>query len=70
MTAEIENLLQELEKTANFLRGLALDPAVPAHAKEAIGARTAAIDAVTERDDFPLGEACDLSNDKGCEACQ
>lgn len=21
-------------------------------------------------DDFPLGKACDLSNDKGCESCQ
>lgn len=26
------------------------------------------IDAIIE--DFPLGKACDLSNEKGCEACQ
>jgi hypothetical protein len=31
-----EPLIELLENTANFLRGLTLDPAVPLHAKQAI----------------------------------
>jgi len=28
------------------------------------------LDLVAQADDFPLGQACDLSGDTACEACQ
>ena len=28
------------------------------------------LDLVTQADDFPLGQSCDLSGDGSCEACQ
>lgn len=36
---ELDELRKQLESTANFLRGLTLDPAIPAHAKVAIHGR-------------------------------
>jgi len=35
----MEELLQLLEDTANMLRGMTMDPAIPAHAKEAMRSR-------------------------------
>lgn len=32
--------------------------------------RLGELDLVTQADDFPLGQACDLSGDGTCEACQ
>lgn len=28
------------------------------------------LDLVTQADDFPLGQSCDMSGDGSCEACQ
>lgn len=76
MHAATDDLIQHLETAANFCRGMALDPSIPAHAKEACRSRAAALDEIVRRaladdtDDFPLGQACDTSGDEGCEACQ
>lgn len=32
--------------------------------------RLGELDLVAQADDFPLGQACDLSGDTACEACQ
>ena len=32
--------------------------------------RLSELDLVAQADDFPLGQACDLSGDGSCEACQ
>lgn len=32
--------------------------------------RLGELDLVSQADDFPLGQACDLSGDGTCEACQ
>ena len=32
--------------------------------------RLSELDLVAQADDFPLGQACDLSGDGTCEACQ
>lgn len=45
----IENLLQNLEHAANFMRGMALDPAIPPHAKQALQSRIENIDGLVER---------------------
>jgi len=45
----IENLLQNLESAANFMRGMTFDPALPPHAKQALGSRIENIDGLVER---------------------
>lgn len=40
--------LQLMESTANLLRGMTLDPAIPAHAKEVMRDRIAEIEAAVE----------------------
>ncbi len=49
LTDEIErdSAIGLLEDTANFLRGMRLDPAIPQHAKEAIDSRLSKLDAFT-----------------------
>lgn len=44
----MEDPILEIENAANFLRGLWLDPAVPAHAKEAIMAKAIKLEEVVE----------------------
>jgi hypothetical protein len=71
-----EDLIQHLEKVANFCRGMALDPSIPSHVKEACKSRAASLDKIVSEalapddNDFPLGKACDLSGEGTCEACQ
>ncbi len=43
-----ERLIEELECCANFCRGVALDPSIPQHAKEACVSMAKQIDVVTE----------------------
>lgn len=45
----MEELLQLMEDTANMLRGMTMDPAIPAHAKDAMRARIAKIEAAVEK---------------------
>ena len=45
----MEELLQLLESTANMLRGMTMDPAIPEHAKEAMRAQIATLEATVER---------------------
>jgi len=45
----MEELLQLMENTANMLRGMTMDPAVPAHAKEAMGVRIVALEDAVEK---------------------
>lgn len=45
-----EELLQLVEDTANMLRGMTMDPAIPKHAKEAMWSRITELEkAVKER---------------------
>lgn len=43
-----EELLQLVENTANMLRGMTMDPAIPAHAKAAMRAQIAELEAAVE----------------------
>jgi len=43
-----DELIQHLENASNFCLGMALDPAVPQHAKEACRARSKEIDKVVQ----------------------
>lgn len=45
-----------LESTANMLRGMTMDPAIPEHAKEAMRRRIATIDQFTADDDEEAGD--------------
>jgi hypothetical protein len=45
----MEELLEMLEKTANLLRGMAMDPDIPAHAKTAANKRASEIDLIVEK---------------------
>lgn len=45
---DFEEILSVLEATANMLRGMTLDPAIPTHAKEAMKVRIAILDRVTD----------------------
>lgn len=44
-----EALLQVIEGVANLLTGMQFDPAIPAHAKEAMRAKVAELELVIER---------------------
>ncbi|WP_157900142.1 hypothetical protein [Rhodoferax koreensis] len=46
---EIEEMLLLMEQTANMLRGMAMDPSIPTHAKQALRARIAELDAMVEK---------------------
>ena len=52
MLAEVappdEEALELMEATANMLRGMTMDPAIPAHAKDAMRERIAALEAAVE----------------------
>jgi vacuolar-type H+-ATPase subunit E/Vma4 len=45
----IENLLQNLEGAANFMRGMTLDRAIPPHARAALQSRIEKIDGLVEQ---------------------
>lgn len=45
----MEELLQLMENTANMLRGMTMDPAVPAHAKDAMRSQIAELEAAVEK---------------------
>jgi len=45
----IEHLLVMCEGTANMLRGMTLDPAIPAHTKDAIWKKIAELECIVER---------------------
>jgi hypothetical protein len=45
----LNELLTLLESTANMLRGMTLDPAIPKHTKEAMQCRIASIEATVEK---------------------
>ncbi len=44
-----EELLLAIESAANMLRGMTMDPAIPAHAKEAMRSKYAELEAIVER---------------------
>jgi uncharacterized protein Yka (UPF0111/DUF47 family) len=41
----MDELLELMEETANMLRGMTLDPAIPEHAKSAMRAKIAVLEA-------------------------
>ena len=43
-----EATVQLLENTANMLRGMTMDPAIPAHAKEAMRSKIAELESAAE----------------------
>ena len=45
---DAERLIELLESTANMMRGMTLDPAIPPHAKEALRHRVATLDAAID----------------------
>jgi len=45
----IDDLISHLESAANFYRGMALDPALPPHAKEALRAKARSLDEICEK---------------------
>lgn len=45
----MEELLELMEHTANMLRGMTMDPAIPAHAKEAMRERIAELEAAVAK---------------------
>lgn len=44
----MEELLQLMENTANMLRGMTMDPAIPEHAKDAMRLQIAELEAAVE----------------------
>lgn len=44
-----EEILQLLENTANLLRGMTMDPAIPKHAKDAMRSRIVELEAAVSR---------------------
>jgi hypothetical protein len=44
----MEDLFQLIESTANMLRGMTMDPAIPQHAKECLKERIAKLDKAVE----------------------
>ena len=44
-----DEIYQLLDDTANMLRGMNLDPAIPRHAKEAMGVRIQTIEEALEK---------------------
>jgi hypothetical protein len=51
----IDDIYQLLDDTANMLRGMKMDPAIPRHAKEAMGARIQTIEEALEKLEPQLG---------------
>lgn len=49
MSEELENALCLLEETANMLRGMTMDPAIPERAKEAMRSRIAKLESFIEK---------------------
>ena len=45
----MEELLQLMESTANMLRGMMMDPAIPEHAKGAMWSQIAELEAAVEK---------------------
>ena len=45
----MEELLQLMENTANMLRGMTMDPAIPEHAKDAMRLQIAELEAAVEK---------------------
>ena len=45
------DLLDVIEETANMLRGMTLDPAIPKHAKEAMWNKIADLEKLVESED-------------------
>ena len=46
---EIEDILLLLESTANMLRGMTMDPVIPAHAKDAMRHRIAQLELAVKK---------------------
>ena len=44
----LEKCVSLMEDTANMLRGMTMDPAIPEHAKEAMRSRSAELEAMVE----------------------
>jgi uncharacterized protein (UPF0147 family) len=44
----VEELLGQAEKTANMLRGMTMDPAIPVHAKEVMRLKITELDNIVE----------------------
>ena len=44
-----EELLQLIEDTANMLRGMTMDPAIPKHAKDAMWSRIAELEQAVKK---------------------
>ncbi len=55
----MDELLQMIENTANMLRGMTMDPAIPEHAKEAMRSRIVELERAVDEN---LDGAC-LAND-------
>ena len=51
----IDEIYQLLDDTANMLRGMKMDPAIPRHAKEAMGVRIQTIEEALEKLEPQLG---------------
>ena len=49
LTMNPEKLLEQLESTANFMRGMCFDPRIPNDTKEALQERAQAIDEVVQK---------------------
>lgn len=47
----IGDVVDELETTANILRCMTLDPAIPSHAKEAMWSRIATLECISDKYD-------------------
>lgn len=46
---KVDELLELLESTANMLRGMTMDPAIPAHAKDAMRSRIERLESAVMR---------------------
>lgn len=44
-----EEVIEIIEQTANMLRGMTMDPAIPKHAKEAMRSRILQLDEAAEK---------------------
>lgn len=45
----MDELLQLMEDAANMLRGMTMDPAIPAHAKDAMQSKIAELESAVEK---------------------
>ena len=55
---ELDALLEIMESTANMLRGMTLDPAIPLHAKAAMRAKFTELEMAVELSLYPKCDAC------------